>query len=96
MKSFLDLPRYKKQFIAAAADLLFLPLAFCLAILLRYDLVNVALFREYLWIIIATPIIALPIFVRVGLYRAVIRFIDQKLVYSAVVSVTLSVLLLGA
>ncbi|MDC8758864.1 polysaccharide biosynthesis protein [Janthinobacterium fluminis] len=91
MKSFLDLSRIHKQLIAAAADLLFLPLTFCFAILLRYDISSPAQFTHYLWLIFTVPLVSIPIFIRLGLYRAVIRFIDQKIVYVVVLGVTISV-----
>lgn len=96
MKSILDLSRFHKQMIAATADLFLLPITFCIAILLRYDSVTLSLFVNYLYLIIAVPLISLPIFVRLGLYRAVIRFIDQKIIYSVVIGVTISVALLVA
>jgi FlaA1/EpsC-like NDP-sugar epimerase len=96
MKSILDLSRFHKQMIAATADLFLLPITFCIAILLRYDSVTLSLFANYLYLIIAVPLISLPIFVRLGLYRAVIRFIDQKIIYSVVIGVTISVALLVA
>ena len=82
--------------IAATLDLFFLPLTFFLAIILRYDIVNSALLSQYLWLIIAAPLISIPIFTRLGLYRAVVRFIDQKIVYVVVIGVTVSVALLVA
>lgn len=96
MKLIIDLSRFKKQLIAVTADLIFLPLTFCLAIILRYDVVNPNLFLSYFWIIVAAPIVAIPIFIKTGLYRAVIRFIDQKIVYVVVFGVTLSVAVLLA
>lgn len=44
----------------------------------------------------AVPLVSIPIFIRLGLYRAVIRFIDHKIVYVVVLGVTLSVIALGA
>ena len=96
MKSILDLSRFHKQMIAATADLILLPITFCIAILLRYDSVNTALFMSYLYLIVAVPLISLPIFIRLGLYRAVIRFIDQKIIFSVILGVTISVALLVA
>jgi FlaA1/EpsC-like NDP-sugar epimerase len=96
MKSFVELSRLKKQFIAAAADLLLLPATFCLAIALRYDGLDKHLFAHYIWLILAAPAISIPIFLRLGLYRAVIRFIDQKIIYVVVLGVTISVLGLAA
>lgn len=96
MKSFLDLSRIQKQIIAATADALFLPLAFIFAIWLRYDVIDAQLFHHYIWLIFSAPIISIPIFIRLGLYRAVIRFIDQKILYVIVVGVTLSLVGMAA
>ncbi|MGB6056006.1 MAG: nucleoside-diphosphate sugar epimerase/dehydratase [Burkholderiaceae bacterium] len=96
MKSFLDLSRFHKQVIAAVADFVFLPLTFLVAMWLRHDEVNISLISQYFWLILATPFISIPIFIRLGLYRAVIRFIDHKIVYVVVSGVTLSLVLLAA
>ncbi len=96
MRSFLELPRFQKQLLAATADLLLLPLTFYLAVLLRYDSSTPQLFQMYFWIILSAPLISIPIFLKLGLYRAVIRFIDQKIVYVVVLGVTLSVICMAA
>ncbi len=96
MKSILELPRFYKKLIAVTVDLLLLPLTFYLAIALRYEGMTVALFTQYLWLILAAPAISIPIFIRLGLYRAVIRYIDHKIVYIVVIGVTLSVIGMAA
>lgn len=96
MKFFLSLSRFHKQAIAIFADSLLLPLTFYLAVLLRYDVINSDLLIQYTWMIIGAPAISIPIFIRLGMYRAVIRFIDQKIIFVAVVGVSLSVLVLAA
>jgi FlaA1/EpsC-like NDP-sugar epimerase len=96
MKSFLNISRFHKQAVAAVTDCIFLPLTFYLAILLRYDAVTSQLLSQYTWLIIGAPLISIPIFIRLGLYRAVIRFIDHKIIYVVVLGVTLSVLVLVA
>ena len=95
MQFLLVLPRIKKQLITALVDAICLPLTFILAIWLRYDGFNLALFSQYFWLIIAVPLIAIPIFIRIGLYHAVIRYIDQKIISVVLVGVTLSVLSLA-
>ena len=88
--------RFQKQIIAILADLFLLPLVFCVAIWLRYDSLGVDKFRPYFLLIALAPLISIPIFVRFGLYRAVIRFIDHKIIYVVVSGVTLSVAILVA
>jgi FlaA1/EpsC-like NDP-sugar epimerase len=96
LKLFLSLSRLQKQFIAACSDLLFLPLMLILAIWMRFDVVNVELIKQFWILLVAAPLIAIPIFIRLGLYRAVIRFVDQKIVLVVVYGVTLTVFALLA
>lgn len=95
MQSVLNLPRLQKQLIAALADAICLPLMFILAIWLRYEGFNTGLFNHYFWLIVSSSLIAIPVFIRIGLYRAVIRFIDQKIISVVVFGVTLSVLFMA-
>ena len=96
MKILLNFSRIHKQMIAAMADLIFLPLTFCIAIYLRFDSVGITMLHTYEWLIFATPLISIPIFIKIGLYRAVIRFIDYKIMYVVLFGVTMSVLFLVA
>ncbi len=88
--------RFQKQIVAILADMFFLPLAFCVAIWLRYDSLSGETFRPYLLLIAVAPLISIPIFIRLGLYRAVIRFIDHKIIYVVVAGVSFSVVILVA
>jgi FlaA1/EpsC-like NDP-sugar epimerase len=96
MTSFLNLSRIYKQMIAAAADVIFLPAIFFLAIWLRYDSVTSELVMQYKWLIISAPLVSIPIFIKFGLYRAVIRFIDYQIIYVVIGGITLSLLILAA
>jgi FlaA1/EpsC-like NDP-sugar epimerase len=96
MKFFLELTRFHKQLIAASADMVLLPLTFYLAVSLRYDGVSADVLHQYLVLIVAAPLLSIPIFIRLGLYRAVVRFIDYKIVYVVVLGVTLSVICMAA
>lgn len=92
---FLSLPRRKKQAVAVAADFNLLFLAFWSALALRFETVTPAL-EGYVWQMIAAPLFAIPIFIRLGLYRAVIRFMEDRVVFVVAGGVTLSVMLLAA
>ncbi len=92
----INLSRLHKQIVAAMVDGFFLPLTLCVAIWLRYDSLNISLMQQYGWLLLACPIVSIPVFIRLGLYRAVIRFIDHKIVYVVVMGVTLSVMVLVA
>jgi FlaA1/EpsC-like NDP-sugar epimerase len=91
MKLFLSLSRLQKQCIAATTDLIFLPLMLLLAIWLRFDSITNGVAYQFWPLFMATPLIAIPIFIRLGLYRAVIRFVDQKIVHVVVYGVSLTV-----
>ena len=44
---------------------------------------------DLIWVVLGAPIIATPIFVRFGLYRAVIRYIGFKALWAIVQAVSL-------
>ena len=50
---------------------------------------------DLLWVIFGAPIIAIPIFVRFGLYRAVIRYIGFKALWAVLQAVSLYALIWG-
>jgi len=50
---------------------------------------------DLVWVIFGAPIIAIPIFVRFGLYRAVIRYVGFKALWSIVQAVSLYALVWG-
>ncbi|CDG81602.1 UDP-D-quinovosamine 4-dehydrogenase [Janthinobacterium agaricidamnosum NBRC 102515 = DSM 9628] len=63
---------------------------------MRFDGFSIAVVRPYIWFIAMAPLISIPIFIKLGLYRAVIRFIDYKIVYVVLFGVTFSVAVLLA
>lgn len=95
IKIFLSLSRRKKQVIAVATDLLLLLLAFWSALALRFETwtPNIAAYQSQM---LVAPLLAIPIFIRFGLYRAVIRFMEDRVVFVVAGGVTLSVVLLAA
>ena len=95
LKKFLELPRRQKQFISMAIDLLLLWVAYWSALVLRFETLTPGL-DSYVWQMVAAPLLAVPIFIRLGLYRAVIRFMEDRALLTIVGGVTLSVMLLAA
>lgn len=75
------------------SDFILLPLAFWSAIALRLGSVSFDL-DPYIFILIAVPFLTIPIFIKIGLYRAVIRYVDDKIIYTIFVGVTLSILVI--
>ncbi len=95
IRYFLSLPRRHKQAISLAADFVLLLLAFWSAVALRFETWNPQL-APYGWQMLVAPLLAIPIFIRLGLYRAVIRFMEDRVVFVVAGGVTLSVMLLAA
>ena len=95
LRPFLKLPRRQKQSIAVVVDYVLLVFAFWSALALRFETVAPD-FSGYGWQMLVAPILAIPIFIRLGLYRAVIRFMEERVLLVVAGGVTLSVLLLAA
>ncbi len=95
LKPFLKLPRRQKQLIAVATDYVLLLFAFWSALALRFETLTPSI-SGYGWQMLVAPLLAVPIFIRLGLYRAVIRFMEDRVVFVVAGGVTLSVMLLGA
>ncbi|MBI3286024.1 MAG: polysaccharide biosynthesis protein [Burkholderiales bacterium] len=96
MKSLLSFSRLHKQIFAVMVDMLCLPATLCVAIGARFDDFSSVFLDPYPWLILATPLISIPLFIKLGLYRVVIRFINYKIVYVVLLGVTLSVAVLLA
>jgi FlaA1/EpsC-like NDP-sugar epimerase len=93
-KKFLNLHRLHKQAIAAAADLVWIPLMLVLAMALHFDSLQLTWLQAHAFLLVAAPLVSIPIFAKIGLYRAVIRYIDHQIVATAVAGAVLSVLVL--
>jgi len=91
---FLELPRRQKQIVAAAADLAFVPLIFLAALALHFNSLQSPEVASYFWLILAAPIVSIPIYARIGLYRAIIRYIDHQIVMTVVKGAMITVLVL--
>ncbi|MDA9003860.1 polysaccharide biosynthesis protein [bacterium] len=78
------------------ADFIALPLALWSAFALRFsDLWPSAKMAPSLWLFIAIPFIGVFIFARLGLYRAVVRFMGSQAIWAVVKGVTLLALFVG-
>ncbi len=86
---------HTKQFILVVADLIWLPLALWLAIVLRWGEQSYTLdYREF-WVFSLTSLLSVLVFLRLGLYRAVIRFMGIEAVLAVLKAVSISALILG-
>ncbi|WP_343741454.1 nucleoside-diphosphate sugar epimerase/dehydratase [Herbaspirillum huttiense] len=89
-RQIINLPRFTKQTIAIACDLVMCVLATWLAFSLRLDVVH---FPEgYQWHVYqVSPLLLLPVFVRLGLYRSVFRYTGV----AAIVSIAKALVIYG-
>jgi len=87
-----ELPRPTKRIISIAADATMMPLAMWIAISLKMGQPApvIAQWPAYL----AVVAVSIPIFVRFGLYRAVIRFLGHQAIFAVAFAIALSALLL--
>jgi FlaA1/EpsC-like NDP-sugar epimerase len=95
-KRLLKLPRRIKRSIQLFADLLLIWLALWLAFIVRLGLEpRIDPLGEYLWLFVFAPLIAIPIFIRLGMYRAVMRYFGNDALVTIAKAVSLSALFLA-
>ena len=85
---FIGLSRRKKVFILISADVFFAVFALWAAFSLRWGEWYAPKADEW-YLFAAAPAIAVPIFVRLGLYRAIIRYIEVRALWAIIQATTL-------
>ncbi|WP_027148368.1 polysaccharide biosynthesis protein [Methylobacter tundripaludum] len=85
---FILLPRQKKAFILISADVFFAIFALWAALSLRWGELYVPKSGEW-YLFAAAPVIAVPIFIKMGLYRAIIRYIEVRALWTIIQATTL-------
>jgi FlaA1/EpsC-like NDP-sugar epimerase len=92
----LDLPRRQKRLLQVSADILLVWVALLLAFAVRLgidEMVNPI--SNHFWLFLAAPIVAIPLFIRFGMYRAVMRYFGNDALIAIIKAVSLSSLVLG-
>ena len=92
----LGLPRKQKRLLQVGTDIVLVWVALWLAFIVRLgidDMYNP--FREHFWLFVSAPIVAIPLFIRFGMYRAVMRYFGTDALIAITKAVTLSALILG-
>lgn len=88
------LPRRTKQLVLLGFDLCVIPLAACIALLVRHS----AFFGHLSWrelvAISFTVAMSATLFLRIGLYRAVVRFMGQQAIWTVIKGVSWSTAIL--
>ncbi|MCU1741792.1 MULTISPECIES: nucleoside-diphosphate sugar epimerase/dehydratase [unclassified Pseudomonas] len=90
------LPRRKKRVLQVLTDIVMVWAALWMAFVVRLgvgDLINP--FTQHRWLFVAAPVVAIPLFIRFGLYRAVMRYFGNDALITIVKAVSLSSLILG-
>jgi len=92
----LALPRRQKRMIQVFTDVLLVWVALWLAFIVRLgidDLYNP--FVVHFWLFVCAPVIAVPLFIRFGMYRAVMRYFGNDALIAIIKAVSLSSLTLA-
>lgn len=89
----IGMPRGSKKIIIVSFDIVALCTALWLSFALRLDRWTLPMRVEEVAIILAAPAVAIPIFIREGLYRAVIRYLPEKALWTILRAVTIAVLM---
>ena len=90
------LPRRRKRLIQVATDILLVWIALWLAFIVRLgldDMYNPL--KVHFWLFACAPIIAIPLFIRFGMYRAVMRYFGNDALIAIIKAVSLSSLILA-
>ncbi len=94
LKFLVNLPRPQKRVVSLVVDSIFIIVAFWLAFLLRLDSTAV-LKNTHTWILLATVLpLSLFSFVKLGLYRAVLRYMNTQALWAIIAGVLLSTIYL--
>ena len=94
LKKIINLSRLKKQIIMAFFDAIIIVLVLLASFSLRLGLWYIP--EGHLsFLIFGAPILAIPVFIRFGLYRAIIRYIEFNALWSVVQAVSLYALIWG-
>ena len=92
----LGLSRRNKRLLQVGTDVLLVWLALWLAFAIRLGFdKSINPFAGYAWLFICAPLIAIPVFIRFGMYRAVMRYFGKDALITIFKAVTLSALVLA-
>lgn len=92
----LSLPRRRKRILQVITDCLLVWIALWMAFIVRLgidEMVNPL--TQHFWLFVAAPIVAIPFFIRFGMYRAVMRYFGNDALIAIIKAVSLSSLILA-
>jgi len=92
----LKLPRRQKRLMQVGTDVVLVWIALWMAFVVRLGIdETINPLRVHTWLFLSAPVIAIPLFIRFGLYRAVLRYFGNDALIEIVKAVSLSSLILG-
>ncbi|KAA0943298.1 polysaccharide biosynthesis protein [Pseudomonas sp. ANT_H14] len=92
----LSLRRRQKRTLQVIADIFLVWLALWMAFVVRLgvdELVNPVV--QHSWLFLSAPVVSIPLFIRFGMYRAVMRYFGNDALIAIIKAVSLSSLILG-
>lgn len=97
LRAFLvGLPRQKKRLIQVATDVVLVWVALWLAFIVRLGIDGMYNpIKVHLWLFVCAPVVAIPLFIRFGMYRAVMRYFGNDALIAIIKAVSLSSLILA-
>ncbi|WP_241263372.1 polysaccharide biosynthesis protein [Parahaliea mediterranea] len=96
LEKLIELPRNIKQAFLLSIDMVFVAAAMWAAVAIRWGHTNFHLGLVEYFCAAFTVIASAVVFLRLGLYRAVIRFMGQQAIWAVITAVSYSTLILGA
>ena len=96
LEKLIELPRNIKQTLLLVLDMVFVGVGIWSAIALRYGHTDFFFGPVEIACIVVTSLVSAVIFLRLGLYRAVIRFMGQQAIWAVIRGVSYSTIVLGA
>lgn len=92
----LSLTRRQKRFLQVLVDVALVWLALEMAFIVRLGIENPWMpLTQHRWLFLTAPIVALPFFIRMGMYRAVLRYFGNDALITIIKAVSLSSLTLS-
>ncbi|MBK5475967.1 polysaccharide biosynthesis protein [Pseudomonas sp. TH21] len=92
----LALPRHQKRLIQVTTDVVLVWIALWMSFLVRLGIDDIANpIISHPWLFFSAPLVAIPLFIRFGMYRAVMRYFGNDALIAIIKAVSLSSLILG-
>ena len=92
----LNLPRYQKRIVSVVTDSVFILLALWLSICIRLEIFYIPNNKLVIGSFVLTLAVTIGVFIRLGLYRAVIRYLSNHALIAVVSGVSVSALIFSA